>query len=172
MNKKELDGLMKKVQEGDENSFACFYHETYKGLFSFIYSYVKNWHTSEDLMQETYVKVKLNADKYVLGTNVTAWLFQIAKNLCLDYLKKLSSKEAEVIDGLVIEKNFEPDTKMYVHDLLNKYLSEVDRQIVLLHVLHGYKNREIADILQIPLGTVLWRYNKAMKELKKKIKED
>lgn len=172
MNKKKLDGLMKRVQEGDENSFACFYDATYKGLFSFIYSYVKNWHTSEDLMQETYVKVKLNADKYLIGTNVTAWLFQIAKNLCLDYLKKMSSKETEVIDDLVIEKNFEPDTKMYVHDLLNKYLSEVDRQIVLLHVLHGYKNREIAEILQIPLGTVLWRYNKAMKELKKKIKED
>lgn len=172
MNKKELDKLMKKVQEGDENSFAIFYHETYKGLFSFIYSYVKNWHTSEDLMQETYLKVKLNADKYIAGTNVTAWLFQIAKNLCYDYLKKSSSKELEVIDYVVIEKSFEPDTKMYVHDLINKYLSDVDRQIVLLHVLHGYKNREIAQILQLPLGTVLWRYNRAMKDLKKKIKED
>lgn len=172
MNKKELDELMKRVQEGDENSFASFYRETYKGLFSFIYSYVKNWHTSEDLMQETYVKVKLNADKYLLGTNVTAWLFQIAKNLCLDYLKKASTKELEVIDDLIIEKNFESDTKMYVHDLLNRYLSDEDRQIVLLHLLHGYKNREIAKILDLPLGTVLWKYNKALKELKKKIKED
>lgn len=172
MNKKELDKLMEQVQAGDEESFALFYHETYKGLFSFIYSYVKNWHTSEDLMQETYIKLKLNADKYVLGTNVTAWLFQIAKNLCLDYLKKPTSRELMPIDEVVLEKNFEPERKMYVHDLLNKYLSVTDRQIVLLHVLHGYKNREIAQILNLPLGTVLWRYNRALKDLKNKIKGD
>lgn len=172
MNKKELDTLMKNIQGGDEDAFALFYHETYKGLFSFIYSYVKNWHTSEDLMQETYIKLKLNADKYLLGTNVTAWLFQIAKNLCLDFLKKPAHQECVSIDDVTLEKRYELDEKMYVHDLLNKYLSETDRQIVLLHVLHGYKNREIAQILQIPLGTVLWRYNRAMKDLKNKIKGD
>lgn len=172
MNKKELDLIMRKIQNGDEDAFAIFYHETYKGLFSFIYSYVKNWHTSEDIMQETYIKVKLNSEKYLIGTNVTAWLFQIAKNLCLDFLKKPINQNSVPIEDVHLEKIYESDTKMYVHDLLNKYLSTTDRQIVLLHILHGYKNREIAQILQLPLGTVLWKYNRAMKELKTKIKED
>lgn len=172
MDKKELDKLMIKIQDGDEESFAIFYRETYKGLFSFIYSYVADWHSSEDLMQETYIKVKLNADKYLIGTNVTAWMFQIAKNLCLDFLKKQNNRKVENIDDVVVEKHFEPENKLLVHDMLNKYLKETDRQIVLLHILFGYKNREIAQILGIPLGTVLWRYNNAIKMLKKKIKED
>lgn len=172
MDKKELDKLMIKIQDGDEESFAIFYRETYKGLFSFIYSYVADWHASEDLMQETYIKVKLNADKYLIGTNVTAWMFQIAKNLSLDFLKKQNNRKVENIDDVVVEKHFEPENKLLVHDMLNKYLKETDRQIVLLHILFGYKNREIAQILDIPLGTVLWRYNNAMKTLKKKIKED
>lgn len=172
MDKKELDKLMIKIQDGDEESFAIFYRETYKGLFSFIYSYVADWHSSEDLMQETYIKVKLNADKYLIGTNVTAWMFQIAKNLCLDFLKKQNNRKVENIDDVVVEKYFEPENKLLVHDMLNKYLKETDRQIVLLHILFGYKNREIAQILGIPLGTVLWRYNNAIKTLKKKIKED
>lgn len=172
MDKKELDKLMIKIQDGDEESFAIFYRETYKGLFSFIYSYVADWHSSEDLMQETYIKVKLNADKYLIGTNVTAWMFQIAKNLCLDFLKKQNNRKVENIDDVVVEKHFEPENKLLVHDMLNKYLKETDRQIVLLHILFGYKNREIAQILGIPLGTVLWRYNNAIKTLKKKIKED
>lgn len=123
-------------------------------------------------MQETYIKVKSNADKYLIGTNVLAWMFQIAKNLCMDYLKKRNAHKTENIDGLVVEKNYELEKSMYVHDLLNRHLEETDRQIVLLHVLSGYKNREIAQILNIPLGTVLWRYNKAIKHLMKKIKEE
>lgn len=172
MDKRELDKLIIKIQDGDENAFAIFYDETYRGLFSFIYSYLKDWHTSEDLMQETFIKVKSNIDKYTLGTNVIAWMFQIAKNLCKDYLKKQNAHRIENIDNVVIEKNYEPERNTFVHDLINKNLQEPDRQIVLLHILFGYKNREIAKILNIPLGTVLWRYNKSIKKLQNKLKED
>lgn len=172
MNRKELNILMKNIQAGDEDSFTVFYAETHKGVFSFIYTFVKNWHTAEDLLQETYIKVKLNADKYAIGTNVIAWLFQIAKNICLDYLKRPSTQETLELNEFSAETHYEYENRLYVHDLLNKNLSTTDRQIVLLHILHGYKNREIAEILNLPLGTVLWKYNRAMKELKNKIKED
>ena len=92
MNKKELDILMRNIKNGDEESFTLFYQTTHKGVFSFIYSYTKSWHITEDLLQETYIKVKLNADKYHLNTNANAWILQIAKNTCLDYLRKNPSK--------------------------------------------------------------------------------
>lgn len=172
MNTKELNKLMSEIQSGDENAFTTFYQNTYKGVFSFVYSYVKNWHTSEDILQETYIKVKLNADKFKAGTNSSAWLLQIAKNTCIDYLRKQESKPTEEIKDYNANYSLDVAGSMYMHDLLNKYLDDVDRQIVLLHVIEGYKNREIAKILDIPLGTVLWRYNKALKILKDKIKEE
>lgn len=172
MDKKELNTLMIKIQKDDEISFSLFYERTYKGVFSFIYSYVKNWHTAEDLLQETYIKVKRNAQMYRTNSNVVAWVLQIAKNLCLDYLKKYGDKQVCELNNNISENKKDVINTLYVHDLLNKHLKLEDRQIVILHVLYGYKNREIAKILNIPVGTVLWRYNKAIKELKEKIKED
>ena len=101
MSKSELNKLMKEVKEGDENSFELLYYKTYKGIFSFIYSYTQNYHTSEDLLQETYIKVKVNAQKYQDNTNVSAWILQIAKNISLDYLRKeKSSKNLELNENI------------------------------------------------------------------------
>ena len=172
MISKELNRLMMEIQNGSESAFSDFYQKTYKGVFSFAYTYVKNYHTAEDLVQETYVKVKLNADKYVLGTNATAWVLQIAKNACLDYLRKEKLRNITELKENIATVETDKTDKLFAHELLYKYLKEEDRQIVLLHLLYGFKNREIAEILNMPVGTVLWRYNKALKELKNKLKED
>ena len=169
MDKHELNSLMLLVQKQDETAFEKLYNNCYKGVFSFIYSYVKNYHTAEDLLQDTFIKVKLKADSYTPGSNVSAWILQIAKTTSLDYLKKESNKEEELNEATA---GTEEENDFYLHDLLNEVLEETDRQVVLLHLVHGYKNREIAKILDIPIGTVLWRFNKSMKVLKEKLKED
>ena len=170
MDKHELNALMLQVQNQDEVAFEKLYNACYKGVFSFIYSYVKNYHTAEDLLQDTFIKVKQKADSYVPGSNVSAWILQIAKTTSLDYLRKESNKEEELNEAIASSEAEEND--FYLHDLLNKVLEDTDRQIVLLHLVYGYKNREIAKILDIPIGTVLWRFNKSMKLLKEKVKED
>jgi RNA polymerase sigma factor (sigma-70 family) len=172
VNKSELNKLMLKVQTGDEVDFELLYNETYKGVFSFIYSYTKNYHTSEDLLQDTYIKIRLNAQQYRKDTNVLAWILQIAKNVSLDYLRKQSKQQTCELNEEIVSSQEDITKSLYVHDLLNKYLEDDSRQIVLLHLEYGYKNREIAQILEIPLGTVLWKYNLAMKILKEKLKED
>ena len=68
------------------------------------------------------------------------------------------------------EENIED--RLYLHNLINRVLSENDREIFILHALYGYKNKEIAKFLNMPLGTVLWKYNRAIKVLKEKIKEE
>ena len=172
MKNKELNKLMSCIQNGDKDSFNLFYNLTHKGVFSFIYSYVKNYHTAEDLLQETYVKVKVNANKYALGTNALAWVLQIAKNTCLDYLRKEKAKPISELNEEISGKNYNILGDLYYHNLLNKYVADIDRQIVILHIIYGYKNREIAKILDVPLGTVLWKYNKILKELKKILEKE
>ena len=49
------------------------------------------------------------------------------------------------------------------------YLDKLERQIVILHIFDKMKFREISDMLNMPLGTVLWQYNKAIKKLKKEV---
>ena len=103
--------------------------------------------------------------------NVSAWILQITKNLAYDFLKKESRLVIHEDMDIYPQTPETPNDKLFVYQLINKYLSLTDRQILILHIIHGYKNREIAKLVEMPVGTVLWRYNKAMKLLKEKIKE-
>ena len=124
MNNKELNNIMFRIQNGDEDSFRLFYNETHRGFFSFIYSYIKNYHISQDLLQETYIKVKFKADKYNVGTNAVAWVLQIAKNTCLDYLRKEESKPVcELNEDVIADKN-NIVGNLYFHNLLNMHIHE------------------------------------------------
>ncbi|MBQ7307012.1 MAG: RNA polymerase sigma factor [Clostridia bacterium] len=172
MDRKHLDELMCKIQSGDEDSFTVFYNMTYKYIFSFIYTYTKNWHTTEDLLQDTYIKIKLNVSKYRLGTNALAWVLQIAKNVSIDHLRSYNDSLKLELNDNIIGKNEDLTTKMSIYNIINKYIADIDRQIIILHIIYGYKNREIAKILEIPLGTVLWKYNKSIKKLKEILEKE
>ena len=173
MNKREINNLMQVVQNGDENAFANLFEGFKRGVFSFVYSYVKNYYTAEDLVQEIFIKVKLKANLYKQGTNASAWILQIAKNTALDYLKKENKSQVVELDENIKGNDNDNDNEssLVLHDVLNKHLQDEERQIVLLHLMYGYKNKEIAEILNLPIGTVLWKYNTALKKLKEKLKE-
>jgi RNA polymerase sigma-70 factor (ECF subfamily) len=175
MDKKELDKLLFQMQSGEKEAFEKFYNMTNKNLFSFVYVIVKSRQDAEDIVQETYIKIKLNLFSYKVGTNPSAWIFQIAKNLALDSLRKDKKENACPFDDVEIPDKTEhidrKNSNLYLHDLMNKFLSLEERQIISLHVLSGYKHREIAKFLNLPLGTVLWKYNRALKVLKENLKE-
>ena len=175
MNKRELDELVAKIQDGDEFSFTLLYNETYKGVFSFIYSMICNYQDAEDLMQDTFIKVRQNIQGYKIGTNVSAWILQIAKNLTIDFKrkeKKQNTVTLDYIENTMPAKSDNVEQKLYLLEKLKECLPEIERQIVVLHIINGYKNKEIAKLLKLPLGTVLWKYNRSMKILKEKIMEE
>ena len=84
MNKREMDTLMKKVAEGDNDAFAQLYGAAARGVLAFAYSYLRNYADAEDVTEEVFFTVKKKAYLYRAGTDARAWLFQIAKNLSLD----------------------------------------------------------------------------------------
>ena len=172
MDKAQLNSLMVKVQNGDEQAFTEIYNGIYKGVFSFIYTFVNDYQEAEDILQETFIKVRKNIQSYQPNTNPSAWIFQIAKNLSLDYLRKTKRKNETYSDQMeqYLGSENKSDTKLYVHNLINTVLKDIERQIVILHIIGGYKHKEIATILNLPLGTVLWKYNQSIKLLNNVIK--
>jgi RNA polymerase sigma-70 factor (ECF subfamily) len=143
----------------------------YRGIFSFIYSFVPDYSVCEDLTQDAFMKIRYKANKYESG-NPSAWILQIAKYTALDYIKEGKKKRTENIDCCGEAVTGDATSGLYLHELMAKTLDEEERQIVLLHVEHGYRHREIADFLDMPLGTVLWKYSRAMKTLKENIKKE
>ena len=174
MNKIELEKLVERIMEGDEGAFEEFYNATYRGLYSFIYSRTKNHHTTEDILEDTYAKFRANIHKYKRGTNIIAWICQIGKNISIDYFRKVNREgEEELLDNYEYPQNdTNIDDKLYVHQLLNRCLNQEDREIVIKHILWGYTFREIAEDLKKPIGTIVWKYNEALKILKKEVEED
>lgn len=172
MDKKELDLCLQEVAKGDNSAFEKLYKDTVKGIFAFIYGFCENYHTAEDLTQTVYLKVKANISKYNAGTDARAWLFQIAKYTTLNEIKKIK-REVVASDeqtGRFEAKSYEMQDSP-VFDAINSVLDAKERQIVIMHVLWGFKHREIADMLSLALGTVLWKYNVAIKKLQTKLRE-
>jgi DNA-directed RNA polymerase specialized sigma24 family protein len=83
--------LMSKVKQGDREAFSALIQRHRKPLINFIYRFTTNPGISEDLAHEVLLKVFQSASKYEPRASFSTWLYRIATNLTLNYLKRLSS---------------------------------------------------------------------------------
>jgi RNA polymerase sigma-70 factor, ECF subfamily len=144
-------------------------------LNSFAYNLTKNVEDAKDLFQETAYRALTNRDKFRPGTNFKAWLFTIMKNIFINnYRKKV--KANTIMDSTdnhyylnsgsaEISNLAESDIMMQE---LTKMIDALDESIRIPFLMHyqGYKYQEIAEHLDLPLGTVKSRIFFARKELK------
>lgn len=176
MDKKELDKYMILFRAGDESAFEVIYEETRRGLFAFVLSVCKNYHLAEDVVQSTYIKIRAAIGSYQPGSNALAWMFTIAKNLTLNELQKrkreVSTDFTAATGAEYGHYTMDENLGSNLLDVVVKNLSPSEAQIVLLHLVNGYKHREIAEMTKKPLGTVLWSYRNALAKLKKILGEE
>jgi len=144
-------------------------------LHSFAYNLTKNVEDAKDLFQETAFRALTNRDKFRPGTNFKAWLFTIMKNIFINnYRKKV--KANTIMDStdnmyyinsgsVVISNKAESNIMMNELEHMIEELDDSTKIPFLMHY-HGYKYQEIADHLDLPLGTVKSRIFFARKELK------
>ena len=166
--------LLPLVGQGDSEAFEVLYRSTEKAVYALALSILKNPHDAEDIVQETYLKVRAAAHLYVPQGKPLAWLLTITKNLCRDLLRGQSRTEAAP-DGAEDDLRFsyvsDPTDRLVLEAAL-KALGEEERQVVLLHAASGLKHREIARDLGLPLSTVLSRYSRALKKLQRYLTEE
>ena len=147
-------------------------------LHAFAYNLTKNVEDAKDLYQETTYRALFNREKFQPDTNFKAWMFTIMKNIFINnYRKKVNANT--VID--TTENQFYLNSGSHATangaegDILLKELNtlveSLDNSIKVPFLMHheGFKYQEIADELQLPLGTVKSRIFFARKELKDKI---
>ncbi len=176
MDRITLDNLMLHIARGDEVAFEELYNQTKSGLYSFILSICKNHHLAEDVMQNTYIRIRLSANMYKAGSNTLAWIYTIAKNLTLNELNKQKHEMSIDFDdkGSKIGGQYTIDDKVSspLLNVMKKVLNESEAQIISLHLISGFKHREIAEMLDKPLGTVLWTYKNALNKIKNNYSEE
>lgn len=168
---KNIDKCLIRMQKGDKASIEELYHITKKGVFAFVYSYLKNYHDAEDAMQTVYIKIQDGVKGYKAGTNARAWILQIAKNHCLNVIKK-NQRQTPIETALDFVDIHSPFETNGITETMQRVLTEEERQIIILHVLWGYKHREIANLTDSATGTVTSKYKRAVDKLKKALKEE
>ena len=137
--------------------------------------FCKDKYTAEDALHETFLTIYENAGSYRIFNNPKAWVLTIAKNKAISIIRKDS--RASSLDDLEVSaeniENIEDSVLDQMQaDMLLSILSEDDKKIVILHTVYGFKHREISELMNLPLGTVKWRYKQSMDKMRNKSKTD
>lgn len=82
------EDLFVKISNGDNKAFAYLYTNTYQAVYGFLLSILNNREEAEDILQETYIKIRENAFRYKHREKPMAWIFTIARNLAYMKLRK------------------------------------------------------------------------------------
>lgn len=143
-------------------------------LFSFAMSMTENREDAKDLLQETTLRVLDNQDKFVADTNFKAWVFTLMRNIFINNYRKLVREQRFVSPteelyqlNLPVSSGYaSPESVLSLKDM-KKALDELDEEIRVPFTMHvlGYKYHEIAEKLNIPIGTVKSRIFMARKQL-------
>ncbi|MCZ2444167.1 MAG: RNA polymerase sigma factor [Flavobacteriales bacterium] len=165
---------------------ATYYNNTFSSevvshrdsLRYFALSLTHHSEDAEDLLQETLLKAFTYKDKFEANTNLKAWLFTIMKNIFINSYRKQnkvktifdSSKDLFYLNMPETRKNFDPDSRLNFKELniLLDSLGEEYRVPLSMYV-EGYKYKEIADEMQLPIGTVKSRIFLARRQMMEKV---
>lgn len=166
---KDIDECIFAVAQGDDLALERLYNLTSGAIYAYALSVTKNHDDAKDVMHDTFVKAYESAHNYISHGKPMAWLLTIAKNLCYTVFRK-QSRFVDVPDEDIEARFCSDETpiedKLVIEQMLSS-LDENERQIVALHAVSGLKHREIAQMLDMPLATVLSKYNRAIKKLQK-----
>jgi RNA polymerase sigma-70 factor (ECF subfamily) len=184
MDKKPTDAHLIRVFLSErDRAFQKLFDRYEKPLFSFIYRYVKNRHSAEDIFQQTWLKVLKGLTKYREEGKFSSWLFGIAHNCCIDHTRQIkrSKKDdstcSEGMDRLKGDLR-DPESDLLKREqsiLIEKAIDKLpdeQKEVVLMRLYGDLPFKEIAEILNSPLNTVLGRMHYAVRNLRKQIRND
>lgn len=168
----KLEKKISNLKNGDGNAFDYIYDHTHRAVYFTIFYIVKDKMYAEDILQDTFVRAISFIDEYREGTNFIGWICSIGKSLALNHLKKYRREIPTDFDADAYKYGSNEPELPYIFDVAAKILSEDEYKIVMLCQVAGYKRREVSAMLGIPLGTVTWKNNEALKKLRNHLEKE
>lgn len=142
-------------------------------LYRVAYSWCHDQTLADDLVQDTMTKAIQHARQLRDHNALESWLFGIMANCWRDHLRKL--KPLEDIDDILLSHHDTPELvreRQDIVDLIRQTMAELpagQRQVLSLVELEGFSYAEVADILRIPVGTVMSRLSRARQQMTAKL---
>ena len=184
-NGQETDqALIAKAQRGSQEAMTTLYIRYRRKVLNYLYRFIGNRSTAEELTQETFVRVVQNIHRYRPTGSAAGWIYRIAGNLAMNAMRdhpttrELSLDEPVTLEEDTVERSEaipgfgpKPDeeaVRMEREEAVQRCLmklSSMHREVVILCDIQGCSYREAADLLKCPINTVASRLARARAEL-------
>lgn len=163
----ECEKAVLKIASGDNDALRVIHKYMNRQIYAVAYSVLRDFALSDDVVQETYVKIMEKAVFYEKETKARAWILSIARNTALDIYRKrefdcssedIEEEEQRFDEGSVL-------VSMEVKRALDA-LDDEERQIVTMKIYAGLKHKEIAPLLDINEESCKKKYQRALTKLR------
>jgi len=188
MNESDAE-LMTRCKDGDMTAFDILIHRHKTPLVNFIYRFIGDPDSAEDLAQETFIRVYRNIDRYRHDmAGFRTWMYRIASNLCKNELRNRSRRPRILVNNAIgnqddegnpIENMVDPSPRpdgqveeKELQDVLARAISGLPEKLriaLILRDIEGMSYEEISQTIRKPVGTVKSRINRARLMLKDKM---
>ncbi|MBT9395164.1 sigma-70 family RNA polymerase sigma factor [Hymenobacter sp. NST-14] len=169
--------LVQRLRDRDEGAMTIFYDKYSAALYGVILRIVKKEETAEDVLQEAMVKIWHSFPSYDASKGrLFTWVMNVSRNLAIDKIRsrqyRVSSRTQPIEESAALRQAAEPSFRPEHIGLqeMTRQLNPDQRQIVDLLYFGGFTQSEVAEELNLPLGTVKTRARAAIKVLSKLIR--
>ena len=178
--------VLAEVSAGDIDAYGKIVRRYQGRLYNFVFRFVSDRETAEDIVQETFVRAFRKREEYRAIANFSTWLFTIAGNLAKSELRRRKRwrlfslhRDDDSDTGMELpDESMRPDkvaesslVDVQIQDAIAS-LPDNYRQVILLRDVEGMSYQEISEIVRCPVGTVKSRVNRARLKLQQKLKNE
>jgi len=178
-----------KIRDGDTGAYRILVEQYQGRIYSMVLGMVKDEEHAWDITQDSLIKAFKKLDSFRIDSSFYTWLYRIASNSAIDYLRKAKRRRTEEFDDGIGAKDqagmIDPmySTTSPAKDLERsqlkdrifeamQHISPEQRQIVLLREVEGYSYKEISETMDIPEGTVMSRLFYARRKLQELLRSE
>ncbi len=174
------EDLMLRVAKGDADAFAQLYHRHKEGLLNFCYRMLRNWEDAGDVFQDAFRYLHAHAATYQPSAKFATYLFHIARNMCIDVLRRRKRWNLQQLDTQIDVADDPPAAVLpmeqgELEEKVKKAMEELPepyREVVHLRVIEDMAYEEIAEVLECPVGTVKSRLHSGLGLLRQILKRN
>lgn len=189
MDKNQIDILVQRAQQGDEEAFGTLILASEKLIYNIALRMMNNPEDAKDISQDVFIKAFKNIAKFDGKSSFSTWIYRIAVNTCIDEIRKRKGKDTLSMDKEIegeensfanqLESNeptpevqfLDKEKSIAIQNAINK-LSLEHKTMITLRDLQGLSYTEISEAVGISIGTVKSRITRARKNLKDIIMQD
>ena len=181
--------IIKEAQNGNDASFEKLMKLYQDRAYAIAYGVMGNTHDAYDVVQDSFIKIYKNIDKFNFKSKFNTWVYRIVKNTCIDELRKQKRKKTVSIDASYNRNDDElsfqyEDNSKSIEDIVEEKetskilqegiekLSPEHRSVIILYDIKGYDYKEISKMIGVSLGTIKSRLFRARNNLAKLLRNN